>query len=85
MTDETAPRSKNLPFKGKSFKIPAKMPFNAMQYLSDDMDGPAIFGVLRVVLGDDQMQRVEELNLTLDDGVEFVEQVIEKLSIKTGK
>lgn len=82
---ESAGVKKTLQFEGLKLKIPAKMPFNAVEYLGENMDGPATFAVLEVILGEEQMAQVKALNLDVDSGLKLLEQVMGKLEVKAGK
>lgn len=76
-------RKKTVTFEGETFKIPTKLPFEVMRYVrGNDLD---FVGVLEVVVGSEQMERVWGLGLDIDKGRELVNALLEPYGISAGE
>lgn len=60
---------------GLELTLPAKLPFAALRYMSDNPGGAEVVGLLEVLLGPEQLDAVWKLDLDIDQGTELVEQI----------
>jgi hypothetical protein len=77
---EVASPTKTLTFKGVKYTLPSSAPFNLVKYDTNDVSG-----ILTELLGEDGVQVVWDANLTLDEGVEFVQKILEGYGLTLGK
>lgn len=76
---EVASSTKTLTFKGIKLTLPAQAPFNLVKYDASDVSG-----ILEELLGDD-LQKVWDANLTLNEGVDLVQKIMEGYGLTLGK
>lgn len=69
--EEAAEQPKTLEFHGLTLTLPAKMPFALLRHLDGNVDGTTIVGILRTLLGQDQLDAVFDLGLDIDEGTEL--------------
>jgi hypothetical protein len=76
-------RGKIVKAHGLTLKLPAKLPFETVRFIKgDDID---IAGFLGAVLGEDQVLKVWESGLDIDQGTQLVEAVLEKYGLDAGE
>lgn len=76
---EVASTTKTITFKGIKLTLPSEAPFNLVKYETNDVSG-----ILEELLGDD-LQKVWDANLTLDEGVDLVQKIMEGYGLTLGK
>jgi hypothetical protein len=62
-------------------ELPAKVPFVVIRYTSNDN----IAGALEAILGSEQMERVWDADLDIEQGRELVEQIFSEYDLTAGK
>lgn len=76
-------RGKVVKTHGLTLKLPAKLPFETVRFIKgDDID---IAGFLGSVVGEDQLAKVWEAGLDIDEGTQLVEAVMEKYGLDAGE
>jgi hypothetical protein len=76
-------RGKIVKAHGLTLKLPAKLPFETVRFIKgEDID---IAGFLGTVLGEDQVAKVWEAGLDIDQGTKLVESVLEKYGLEAGE
>jgi hypothetical protein len=76
-------RGKVVKAHGLTLKLPAKLPFTTVKFVKgDDID---IAGFLAAVLGEEQVNKVWDAGLDMDQGTELVEAVLAKYGLDAGE
>lgn len=76
-------RGKVVKSHGLTIKLPAKLPFTTVRFVNgDDID---IAGFLGAVLGEEQLNKVWDAGLDMDQGTELVEAVLAKYGLDAGE
>lgn len=65
--------------------LPAKLPFAVVRYVNADTGSMDIGKVLDAVLGEEQAEKVWDLDLDIDAGTALVDEIIRKYGVDTGK
>lgn len=76
---------KTLKFEGLALKLPAKLPFKVLRHLGSGAGAEDVVGVLTAIVGDEQMDKVWDLDLDLDRGQDLVGAVLEQYGLTTGE
>lgn len=72
---------------GLTLTIPAELPFEVLRFIGDDAQaGPAqMIGILKAVLGEEQLKAVWEARLSMPAGIELVEVVMAEYGTSSGE
>jgi hypothetical protein len=76
-------KAKSIKVKNLTLKLPPSLPFVTIRYVTnDDID---MVGFLNSILGDEQLEKVWEAGLSMDEGTELVEAILKKYGLGTGE
>lgn len=78
-----AAKGKSLKVKDLTLKLPAKLPFATVRYVSES--NVDVAPLLDAILGKDQAEKVWALGLDVDEGAALVDDIIGKYGVDTGK
>jgi hypothetical protein len=79
-------KPKNITIKGRRFDLPAELPYSLIRLsgaLPNDPTGEAM--VVQEILGEEQMDEVFNLGLTMQEGVDFGRKVMAKYGMTPGE
>lgn len=77
------PKTRTITVAATKFKVPAKAPFEMVRYMrGDNID---VVGVLEVVLGEEQLQKVWDLGLDLEQGRDLCSEILKNYGVTTGE
>lgn len=84
---ETNGKVRELTFEGLKLKLPERLPFRSLRYVSSGEDaGPAeIVGLLTSILGEEQMEKVWALDIDIDRGGDLLTEVTEAMGMSPGE
>lgn len=72
---EVADEPRTLEAHGLTLTLPPRLPFEVLRYMSDEPGAADVVGILRVVLGAEQLDKVWALGLDVDEGTQLVEDI----------
>lgn len=70
---------------GLTLEIPAKLPFSLLRHMGGDVGPQQAVGVMSELLGEEQMQKVWDAGLDIDQGVELLEALLEQAGSSPGE
>lgn len=71
-------------FEGLTLTLPAKIPFRVVRYMRGG-NVEDVAGMLGVLLGEEQLEKVWALDIDIDRGGELVDEVMDAMGSDTGK
>jgi hypothetical protein len=76
-------KGKSVKVKDLTLKLPAKLPFVTVRYVSEN--NVDVAPLLEAILGPEQAEKVWALGLDVDEGAALVDEIIGKYGVDTGK
>jgi len=78
-----AAKGKSVRVKDLTLKLPAKLPFVTVRYISET--NVEVAPLLEAILGDEQAEKVWALDLDVEEGAALVDDIIGQYGVDTGK
>lgn len=82
---ETNGKPRSFQFKGLKLKLPAKIPFETLRYISEDAEPRDLIRALETIIGAEQMEEIWALRLDVDEGTDLTKKVLELMGMSEGE